>query len=171
MIEQMIDNPWWWLGLAVLLGMGVYLWMTDISSAATTSRAAEPFTDLTRKASLLAAVWIAAVCGLAAWYRVPFTRPVWGMAMGLGINAAIAMMNSAAFGLSPSFERAWALVSQAHFSVMMLFWAWGFWVPPPAPASERPNHDHAGEAAAWSKQWQRLRVLAGSLLGKGRPPH
>jgi membrane protein implicated in regulation of membrane protease activity len=25
MIEQMIDNPWWWLGLAVLLGIGEIL--------------------------------------------------------------------------------------------------------------------------------------------------
>lgn len=75
MIEQMIDNPWWWLGLAVLLGIGeivtpgVFLIWVAVAAAIVGAVSMAMPIPLAFQFLLFAGLCLLAVWAGRRWYR------------------------------------------------------------------------------------------------------
>lgn len=75
MIEQMIDNPWWWLGLAVLLGIGeivtpgVFLIWVAVAAAIVGAVSMAMPIPLALQFLLFAGLCLLAVWAGRRWYR------------------------------------------------------------------------------------------------------
>jgi len=120
------------------------------------------YLDVERKMSLVAITWAAFAFVLAFAASVRLSRPVWSMVIGLGIYAAVYLLNHAAVDLFPWFAKLWSPVKQFDFSIGVTIWLWGFWkkeseVPGPGP------QDHGGDLADWKQKWSETQSEVGDF--------
>jgi hypothetical protein len=78
-------------------------------------------------------VWILGVLALAQYYGVWLGRNLWGIAMGLGLFSAIAVVNLSTLGLNDKAFPVVAFVRPASFVLSVLIWTWCLWSYRPAP--------------------------------------
>jgi hypothetical protein len=91
--------------------------------------------------SLVVAVWMFAVLALAQYYHLPLGRNLWGIALGLGLFSAMAVVNLSALGLNEQVFPAFAYVRPASFVLSVLIWTfclWSYQPPPDNPSPARP---------------------------------
>lgn len=89
--------------------------------------------------SFVVAVWIFGVLALAQYYRIPLSRNVWGIALGLGLFSATAVINFSTLGMDLRAFPIFVYVRPASFVLSLLIWTWFLWfhqpaerLPPPA---------------------------------------
>jgi hypothetical protein len=91
--------------------------------------------------SFVVAVWMFAVLALAQYYHIPLGRNLWGIAVGLGLFSAMAVVNLSALGLDERVFPAFAYARPASFVLSVLIWVFCLWsYQPPAenPSPVRP---------------------------------
>jgi hypothetical protein len=121
------------------------------------------FSDLERKLSLSAIVWMAFLLAAAVFFFIPVSRTLWWIAVGLGVYTSLSLINFSAFEMLADFYPLWGLLRQVSFALLMTFWIWAFWNPaPPVPAAA--GHISSEVLLTWSTHWRKLRKTFGSAL-------
>jgi hypothetical protein len=106
-------------------------------------------------ASFAVAVWIIGVLVLVQYYRIPMSRNVWGIALGLGLFSATAIVNYSTLGLNEKAFPVYGYVRAISFVTSLFVWTWSLWsyrplprITPPAPPAASTGSREPLEATA-----------------------
>lgn len=101
------------------------------------------FVAIGLNANFAVSIWILGVLALLQYYRIPISRNLWGIALGLGLFSATAIVNYSTLGLNEQAFPVFGFIRAGSFVGSLLIWTACLWTHRPAPVltpSVNPVH-------------------------------
>lgn len=101
------------------------------------------FVAIGLNANFAVSIWILGVLALLQYYRIPISRNLWGIAFGLGLFSATAIVNYSTLGLNEQAFPVFGFIRAGSFVGSLLIWTtslWSYWPAQVLPPSTNPVH-------------------------------
>jgi hypothetical protein len=125
-------------------------------------------TDVERRSGLVVSVLVLLALALVRYYELNLGRNIWGIAVGAGVYASVAIVNFALVDIwGWSYLRIWQHARPVSYLVVLCVWLWALWGFHPNPAGPAPPEAAAELEGAWRRVWTRLKLQWRRVWRKG----